>query len=465
MTCKDTTYADECQSRDQFFQHDQQNEARAQEPGNEAIANASSAPVELSNTVAAPENSSGLLEAITNLVDVHCSLQAPVTPPIDIAAELSAMRSIFLNRCCFFGLNINTEKREAIASGDSSGSLVHPILISLAQLLGYALASQDSSQQCEYLQREARERTRVLALLDAQENLPADSRIDPLTLVQVYNLLAMYFAERSNERAFTEYTGNACNIALRHGAVLGLDEMSDLPTLSAVLPQDSLAEGRSALAQLVYLQLAGKIVMKQPLQLPTAIFAKFRQIAMRNPRQIELNFVRARSVLVFGETQELVDEWKTAIQQNNVVTSGWGERWIQFTKCVQLQLESLMAAMSDRIGVHKVQNLLLRSSTIVVLASLAQLYAVFAPFNATARQKHAGIIQVIAETSRTFTPDDHKYFDCTLEVCWEIGAREIPEPETETPHWQICFAEVVMRGDLEPAQLLHEPTVSSSLLH
>lgn len=100
-----------------------------------------------------------------------------------------------------------------------------------------------------------------------------------------------------------------------------------------------------------------------------------------------------------------------------MVGSAWGERWIKLVTCIQLQLGVLNTARSPgRSPTHRVPLLLLKSCTIVVLAAQAELYALLAPLNTLARQKHAEIIQTIADLSGTLDPEDHQYFDCTLEV-------------------------------------------------
>ncbi|KAJ7667134.1 hypothetical protein B0H17DRAFT_257264 [Mycena rosella] len=70
----------------------------------------------------------------------------------DTAAELSSLRSLFLDNCWEYGLNLSPEKQKAIAHGDTSGAVVHPIFISISQLIGYLLASRPNSGRWAHFQ-------------------------------------------------------------------------------------------------------------------------------------------------------------------------------------------------------------------------------------------------------------------------------------------------------------------------
>ncbi|KAJ7255848.1 hypothetical protein B0H12DRAFT_1113067 [Mycena haematopus] len=451
LACKDTSHADACQHRAHGSSREQERIPRDQ--GTFSLD--SRGPPSSTTIPTTVEPSSATLAgtlpqvnpplaSITNAATIRDAAGLS-TPPVAVSldTELYSVRTLFLNKSWYFGLKITAEKRTAIASGDSSGSVVHPIFIPLCTLLGYLLASQEDGKRDVYREREAVQRARVLALLDT---LAGSETPDPLTLVQVYILLASYYAQRENIRGYHEYLGNASNVALRHHAALGLDDSNSesAPPIWSGLSKEPREEGRYALAQLVYLEAAAQISMKLPVNLPPMILAKFRQLPPAKVEEFEVNFLRARCVLLLQESQQLAAEWTT--WEQGMVGSEWGERWIKLTASIQLQLRLLTTALKDSPTLE-IPPLVLTSCTIVVFAALAELYAVFAPFHPCARQKHANIIESIANTSRTLSLEDHHSFDCTLETCWEIASREIPEPTEPTPQWQLCFANVVLLGD------------------
>ncbi|KAF8205402.1 hypothetical protein K438DRAFT_1819054 [Mycena galopus ATCC 62051] len=456
LTCKDTSHSDACEHRD--IRRDQGTTPKA------SSQTTISAPVEFSSAAVerTPSQVDHSLESITNttarfnaVVDALLTIpQLPNVVEVDLATELSSVRNLFLTQCWYYGLNISAEKRAAIACGDSSGSVVHPVFIPLCQLIGYLQASQREPEHHTYVptywtDREAVQLSCVLMLLDT----PANSQTpDPLTLVQVYMLLALYFAQRKNYQKYHELLGSASNIALRHHTELGFDDSS--PLARSGLPQGPLEEGRSALAQLVYLEVVSKIIMKETPKVPPVILARFCHLATQNIEEIELNFVRARVALLLAQSQELAAEWIKSVEPDSMVGKEWCKRWMTLETYCQLQLKVLTKAVTERPSTLEIPLLLLESCNIVVLAALAELYSVFAPFHAVGRKKHSGIIQSIADTSRRFTPEDHQHFDCTLETCWEIASRDIPDSTTATPQWHMCFANVVLMGGLEPSPLV-----------
>ncbi|KAJ7847718.1 hypothetical protein B0H14DRAFT_2769382 [Mycena olivaceomarginata] len=394
VTCKNSSHSDACEYREQGSLREPRHERIVRtdrivpiELSDPPPSVAISAPVESTNTSAdgTLTQTDPCLDSIANTTTIYDSdgCDKPPALPVmpgsedDLATELSTVRSLFLHQAWYYGLNLNLEKRAAIACGDYSGSVIHPVFIPVSQLIGYVLASQDQSERFAYLRGHWPEREAGQCDLTP---VP-----DPLTNIQVYNLLALYSARRNDVRGLNEFLGTR----------LGLDDSSPVvPTVGEGLPQGVLQEGRSALAQLVYLDVAIKVIRNHPPLMPSVMLAKFRR-----PGKIELNFVRARCILILADS----DSWSAS----SMVGSAWGERWIKLVTCIQLQLGVLNTARSPgRSPTHRVPLLLLRSCTIV---------------------KHAEIIQTIADLSSTLDPADHQYFDCTLETCWEVASREIPE--------------------------------------
>ncbi|KAJ7717032.1 hypothetical protein B0H16DRAFT_1612392 [Mycena metata] len=434
-TCKETSQSNACQYRKKPLPHEQ--EASTASHGNMD-------PRGQDTASANTDMSSMVLFARNNV---------PRAPPqnTDYGGELFSLRSLFLNYCMqYYGLHLNLEKREAIARGDTSGALIHPIFIPLSQLMGQLIADLSVSERWAHLRgqtwREAQQRFHVLNLLNS--SLDA---LDPLTSIQVHQILALYWGRRKDFRGFQEFLGTASNTALRHHATLGLDD-------SVILDDQAtyFREGRLALAHLVFIQTTVRTFMSFEPTIPPVLLVKFHRLFAQQHNKLELNFVRAKGLLLLTESQQLVTQWKQC-ESGDIVIERWGEQCRNLANDIQTHLHVLNMAINKLPLAPKRHALLLKSSTIVSLSALAELHAVLAPFHAVARQKHRNIIGAIAGITRTLTPEDHEHFDCSLEVCWGIASREICE-QSPTPQLSrhLQSAALPNFGPLQlPANLAH----------
>ncbi|KAJ6570989.1 hypothetical protein DFH09DRAFT_412730 [Mycena vulgaris] len=371
------------------------------------------------------------------------TLHTSSTPQDDQAAELFSIRNLFLDHCWTYGLNVSPEKREAMARGDTSGAIVHPIFIHVCQLLGYLLASRSKSARWGYLNGrtdgEAEHGLRVLQMLDSPAQAP-----DPLTCIQVYTLLALYCALKNDARGFQEFLGSASNVALRHAVSLGLEDSFTPEQASpcrspALSPSGPVEEARSALAHLVYLEMATSMVMEVPPALPPVLLVKFRRLAAKHRGETEANFVQANSIFLLMQTQKLVAEWDR--WEAGTIGMEWSERYCNLANNIQAHLQVANSTLVDS-RLPKMHSLKLKTCVVILLAALAELYAIFAPFNAEAWRKHSETIGAVASITRQLSPADHDNFDCTFEVCLGIVAREIVE-QPSAPQWKLSLAALV----------------------
>ncbi|KAJ7126284.1 hypothetical protein C8R44DRAFT_781532 [Mycena epipterygia] len=368
---------------------------------------------------------------------------ASCDPQLDQATELFAVRNLFLEHCWQYGLNVSREKRDAIARGDTSGAIVHPVLIHGCQLMGYMIASREPTERWAYLKErtdiEVEQRQRVLDLLES----PHPEVPDPVSCIQAYKLLALSSAFKMDLRGFQEFLGNAGNLALRHDVALGLDDSFELAPRSetGIPPCGPVEEGRSALAHMVYIEIAASILMKFPPKLPPVLHAKFSRLAAKNNKETELNFVKASSVCLLLESQQLVAEWNRW-ESGYAIGIDWRERYRTLASTIQGRLQVLNTALVELTDLHELQALTFKGSLIMLLAALAELYAIFAPFHAETWRRHHNIISAIARIIRPFSTADHEYFDCTLSVCLDIASREILE-QVPTPRVEFYLATLV----------------------
>ncbi|KAJ7445323.1 hypothetical protein FB451DRAFT_1293091 [Mycena latifolia] len=461
LTCKNKSQADSCTYREKR-QRRKPGISQAQpltSPRATAPSTSSSALViyelvkRTGSAIHPPENTSPQLDISTSWIEgtigstviLHAADLSRVALSLldadyTLDPELFSLRTLFLDNCWQYGLSVSPEKREAIARGDTSGAIVRTIFIHVCQLVGYLLASRSTSARWAHLKGqtagEVAQGQRVLQMLES----PTEA-LDPLTCVQVYKLLALYCAHKRDLRGFQEFLGNAGNVALRYDVLLGLEESSALEgAMLAASPRGTMEEARSALAHMVYMEMAAGIVMKVPPKLPPVLLAKFRRLAVKYRTDTEPNFVKANSVFLLIQSQEPVAEWND--WDAGTIGLEWSERYRSLHDTIQTDLHILTTALIESSHLPKLQVLTLKSCVVTLLAALAELYALFAPFHAEARRKHCGIIAAVADITRLFTPPDHEYFDCTFEICLGIVSREIWE-QLPTPLWRLCLASLV----------------------
>ncbi|KAJ7185405.1 hypothetical protein C8R46DRAFT_378509 [Mycena filopes] len=279
-TCKETSQSDKC--------HRRQAVRRERESGlsHKTLVAIASRPLDTAAT------NSG----ISSLVFV-----APTCVPRHIVLDtaLSSLRSLFLDYSLqFCGINLTLAQREAIACGDTSGAIVPSIFIPLSQLMGHLLADVFTSERWAHLRGQTeKEAEHRLHILDRLNNSTPDA-LDPLTAVQVYQILALYWAKRRDFPRFLEFLGSASSIVDRHRVTLGLDDpaASDGPATNS-------PEGQSALAYLIFTEVAANNSMPFPPIVPPVLLLKFHQLFDRPQNKLDLNFVRAKGVLLLAESQ------------------------------------------------------------------------------------------------------------------------------------------------------------------
>ncbi|KAJ7185400.1 hypothetical protein C8R46DRAFT_1060420 [Mycena filopes] len=390
---------------------------------------------------------------------VHAVLAPqPLDNPREL--ELSSLRKLFLDNCWDYGLDVTPEKQKAILRGDTSGAVIHPIFIPVAQLMGYLIAADEAAEAIcseeEYStpsEDEVEQRLRVLNLLDSPT-----AALDPLTHIQVYKLLAQYCGQRADYEGFRIYLFSASEVALDHDTALGLDD-SFTPERSLDNPsdvaRDAAEEARAALAHMVYLDMASNVVIKSHPKVHPMIISKFRRFAVKS-QEIQMQFVRAKCALLLADSQQLVREWDER-EPGTVFGLEWSQRCRDLAHDIQAHLHVLNVALAQLTASssdNRMRVLTLKSAAIVSLSALAELHAVFAPFHTVPRKKHSEIINAVASISRTFSVEDHLFLDCIIEISWEITSREINQ-RSPTQQWRLYLQNVVVPTHGPPQLLYH----------
>lgn len=204
------------------------------------------------------------------------------------------------------------------------------MLVNLCELLGYHLADRlqsgtfSSQGQTEGFQAE--QAMLIFDVLQRETNV-----LDPTTLMQVYNLLGVYYAMRWDLTIFTELFNKLATLVSRNPTLLGLDDTLVVDPTSPVEPSSSCPQGqvqetRSAFSAMIFIELAVSLVVEVPPILDPSALTKFRKLAVSDliflvlhrhlfsrqaihRRDAELNFLRARSALFVYDAHRLVAEW------------------------------------------------------------------------------------------------------------------------------------------------------------
>ncbi|KAJ7703414.1 hypothetical protein B0H16DRAFT_733087 [Mycena metata] len=345
-----------------------------------------------------------------------------------------------------YGLDFTVERRQAIARGDTSGSVIHPIFIHVAHLVGYLVADMSATEGWAHLRgqtaKETEQRLHILTLLKEEADV-----LDPLTSVQVLQTLALYWARKRDFRAFGNLLGAASDglMALCPHATESVDESLRRVGLSQELVQ----EGRSALANSAFIQLISLTLVPAQRKFRPTILVKLHHLLTYQYDRFNCNYMRAQGALFFEQAQQLITEWNNC-ESGNVVGKEWNERSRRVANEIQAHLHVLDTALRTVNMATKGHVTVIKVCGIVALAALADLHAVLAPFDVVARQKHRRIVDAIASITRTLAPIDYQSCDF-LEVCWEIASREISE-QLPAEKW-LRYRENLRLSCLAPPQM------------
>lgn len=187
-------------------------------------------------------------------------------------------RNLFLDNSWQYGLNVTAEKRDALSRGDTSGLIVHPLLLNAGELLGYQLFNEWYAQGVPT----GCGARKAMLIFDALER--EDCLLDSATLMQIYNLMGIYYAARGERSMFVELFKKLGKVAANSPA-LGLDDTLVLDPASYVepassCPQGPVQEARSAFCAMIFTELAVTLADRIPPILDISLLTRFRNLAV-----------------------------------------------------------------------------------------------------------------------------------------------------------------------------------------
>ncbi|KAJ7455099.1 hypothetical protein FB451DRAFT_1373281 [Mycena latifolia] len=349
-------------------------------------------------------------------------------PAQDRDGELFALRNLFLDHSWHYGLTLTAEKRDALSRGDTSGLSVPPVLVNVCQLLGYLLANHSKFGKWHYfLGQTDGEAAQAQIIRDILQS----GDLDPSTEMQVYCIFALYQGMKGDVPAFMELWDKLGTLVLRNLAMFALDDTMPVqytPQLDSesCCPRGPAQELLSIFSEIIMLETGRTLVWKLPPSFDPSVLARFRQLVATNRMGTELNLMRAKSFLFLFDSQQLVAEYGRH-ELAHPSSSAWSQRYWNLIEDIQAHLNEINTPLLEVSFIHQAQVLTLRICVTTAFAALADLYALFAPFQPESRRKHGEVIEQIAAIASMFYDKDFPYLDANLGVAWVTALRPISE--------------------------------------
>ncbi|KAJ7246184.1 hypothetical protein C8J57DRAFT_1081715, partial [Mycena rebaudengoi] len=359
-------------------------------------------------------------------------------------------RALFLQAAPQYGFSLSLKKLDAIAKGDMTGLVVHPVLVHVCHLWGYLLdfLKQSRTSVCFEIEEESTYMRLIQESLDGMFG-PAP---DPVTSLLTYTTVSAYFFKKAHVDRGEEFLAAAGKTALEYDmdlACLGNAYTDKIDQGFSVFPSNDADEMRAAFSHLIYLGSAIHMGVKNPLVVDARLMDKFRLLMVCNTQvatHVDMNFMRAKSLQLFAEARQLTSTWDSSPLGSSSPTL-WFERYWKLIEQIHSHIGLLQPAVlkvSFPPDYHIVK-LALALSTILALAALADLHATFAPSHPESSRRYRDTLIEIVSISSTFTLDDFPYLSPILSV---RGLNDPLAPTIYRPH-PSCVGRLRHRGSLK----------------
>lgn len=186
------------------------------------------------------------------------------------------------------GVRLTQAKLNALADGDLSGKVIHPIFVHLAHLYGSMLLRRDPDDVPSSLYPDE-ELSYLTVILDALHSSSLET-IDPVFRVRAHGLLALYFYYKRDVFPARDQMDNAARLIESEGLKIERVELGQASTMVAVgnlsrgTTRETIAlmaavseedEKRSILAHMVYVDRCAEALMKSAPQIPKRLDGEF----------------------------------------------------------------------------------------------------------------------------------------------------------------------------------------------
>ncbi|KAJ7162701.1 hypothetical protein C8R43DRAFT_1123379 [Mycena crocata] len=347
-----------------------------------------------------------------NLATASISLQnstPPITPnytakisrPFPQAESIQSegitrIRKLFLDHRFQLGFSVSDDTLSALSRGHI-GPALQPAVLHACQLIGHMLARHLQSNTWLSLPGHSEDESE-------QARLALSSLQTPLAHVQASTLLASYFFNKGIHVGAREILRSADKVVW-----LGLS------------PATPAAEAQAVLSHLVYLDVSYSLILNLPKVLDTRLYTAFKSLIQLPSPDAEINFIRAKSIVLLSEAKELSEEWYRA-QLDDAGNTAWQEKYWELMEALDAQRAFIASTLirTAFVPTLKTMSLSLKVCAIIVLTGLTILLELFASDkNELRRKKYEAVCEIIG-ISGMFSAEDAEYLDPILSTCWRI---------------------------------------------
>ncbi|KAJ7284501.1 hypothetical protein C8J57DRAFT_1216930 [Mycena rebaudengoi] len=345
--------------------------------------------------------------------------------------KLFRLRALFLQVAPQYGFSLSLKKLDAIAKGDMTGLVVHPVLVHVCHLWGHFL---DFPKQNGTLADFEIEELTHMRLIQGSINGMFGPAPTPITSLITYMTVSCYFFRKGLPNRGQEFLANASNAALEHDmdlACLGNVYSEKIDQRFSVFPNNDDDEIRATFSHLIYIGTVVHLTMKSPLVVDARLVDMFNLLMSTQAAtstHVDVNFMRAKSIRLFAETRQLTSTWNGSASSPSPPAL-WFDRYWKLIEQIHLHIGLLQPAalkVSFIPDYHSI-GLFLKLSTILALAALADLHAIFAPSHPESSRRYRDTLTETVSISSTFSSDDFQYLSPILSLCWTVATQGILE--------------------------------------
>ncbi|KAJ7272915.1 hypothetical protein C8J57DRAFT_262174 [Mycena rebaudengoi] len=363
--------------------------------------------------------------------DLGDSLDAVAVRTETEEEKLFRLRALFLQAAPQYGFSLSEKKLDAIAKGDMTGLVVHPVLVGTAVHFG------------------AEEESKYMRLIQGSLDGRFGPTPNPVTSLITYTTVSTYFFKKTRLDRGEEFLAAASKTVLEYDmdlACLGgvFSDKIDQGEGFSVFPSNDADEMRAAFSHLIFVGSVVHILVKSPLVVDARLMDKFSLLmSTRVATHVDMNFMRAKSVRLFAETRQLTSTWNGSASSPSPPTL-WFDRYWTLIEQIHSHIALLQPASLkvSFIPDYRTIGLALKLSMILALAALADLHATFAPSHSESSRRYRDAITEIVSISSTFTSDDFQFLTPILSVCWTVATQAIVENRIMYENQQAIIAAI-----------------------